>query len=189
VNLGFQSFLERRAATGEERLPPAQTPLSGRLKRYPFFSDVSLAWETLNYTWDTRVLSFDAEEQQLLLSAMQFGDSSPFALLARIGLATLVLVALYVLCMRLRIRSRGDRVRELYDRFCEKAARAGARRLPTEGPENFARRAAEMLPDESERIREITDAYVALRYSARPAASLLERLAVAVTAFGRSVTK
>ena len=189
VNLGFQSFLERRAASGQEQLPATQTALSGRMKRWPIVSDVSAGWETLNYAWDTRVLSFDAEEQQALFSAMRLGDSSPFALLMRAGMIVLAVLALYVAWMRWSARSRGDRVRELYDRFCEKAARFGARRLPTEGPENFARRAAQLLPNESQRIREITDAYVALRYSARPAASLIERLAAEVTAFGRTRAK
>ena len=189
VNLGLQSFLERRAATGGEPLPQTQTALASRLRRSALFSNISAGWDTLNYAWDTRVLSFDAEEQQLLLATMRFSDSSPLALLSRVAMIVLAFVALYLLWMRWSSRSRGDRVRELYERFCAKAATLGARRLPTEGPENFARRAASVLPDESQRIREITDAYVALRYSAKPTASLLERLAAEVTAFGRSRAK
>lgn len=189
VNLGFQSFLERRAASGEERLPITQTALAGRMKRWPIVSDVSLAWDTLNYAWDTRVLSFDADEQQSFFHAMHLGGSNVLSHLVRILIAAVALLSVYAVWMRFQARSRGDRVRELYDRFCEKAARFGARRLPTEGPEHFSRRAAELLPNESERIRQITDAYVALRYSPRPPSSLLERLATEVTAFGRARAK
>ena len=189
VNLGFQSFLERRAATGEERLPLAQTALTGRLKRWPIISDISAGWDTLNYAWDTHVLSFDAAEQQELFSALQLRDSTPISLLIRTVVIAIVLVALYAAWMLFRARSGGDRVRALYDRFCEKAARLGAPREPTEGPENFARRAAALLPDESQLIREITDAYVALRYSARPAGSLIDQLTAQVAAFGRPRAK
>ena len=186
VNLGFQSFLERRAATGEERLPMTQSALTGRLKRWPVFSNISLAWDTLNFAWDTRVLSFDAEEQQQFFSAMRLTDSTPLALLMRTAMIALAFIALYALWMRWSTRAPNDRVRDLYDRFCAKAAQAGAERLPAEGPRDFSSRAAHLMPDDSQRIERITDAYIALRYSARPAPALLERLAADVTAFGRS---
>ena len=186
VNLGLQSFLERRAASGEERLPMTQTALAGRLKRWPVFSNVSLAWDTLNFAWDTRVLSFDAQEQQLFFSAMRLVDSTPIALLIRIAMIALALIALYALWMRWSTRARKDPVRDLYDRFCAKAALIGAQRLPTEGPRDFSARAAQLMPAESQRIERITDAYVALRYSARPAAALLARLAADVKSFGRA---
>lgn len=189
VNLGFQSFIDRRVATGQERLPPAQSALRGRLKRWPVISNVSLAWDTLNYAWDTRVLSFDAEEQQRFFGVMHFGDTSPLALLVRAAMIAIVIVALYAAWMRWRSRSGADRVRDLYARFCQRAARLGVQRLPTEGPQDFSRRAAQLLPAESERIDRITDAYVSLRYAARPAATLLERLAADVAAFGRTRAK
>ena len=189
VNLGFQSFLERRVASGEERLPMTQTALTGRLKRWPVFSNVSLAWETLNFAWDTRVLSFDAVEQQMFFSAMQLTDSTPIALLIRAAMIALAFVAIYALWMRWSTRAPHDRVRDLYDRFCAKAASVGAQRMPAEGPRDFSTRAAQLMPAESQRIERITDAYVALRYSARPPAALLERLAADVTAFGGTRAK
>ncbi len=192
VNLGFQSFLERRAATGQERLPTGQAALSGRLKRWPILSDVSEAWDSVNYAWDTRVLSFDAEEQLSLMSTLGLGNSTPIWLLIRTAMVALALVGLvvgYAVWMRWSTRTAGDRVRDLYQRFCVKAARAGVQRSPAEGPRDFSARAARLLPAESQRIARITDAYVALRYSARPAAALLEELAADVTAFGRSRAK
>ena len=189
VNLGFQSFLERRAATGEERLPQTQTALSGRMKRWPLVGDASLAWDSLNYAWDTRVLSFDAEEQQAAFSAIGLAGSTPIALLIRTALIVLAFVALYAAWMRWSTRARGDRVRDLYERFCAKAARAGVARSPAEGPRDFSARAAQSLPAESPLIRRITDAYIALRYSARPGAALVAQLAEDVTAFGRSRAK
>ncbi|CAA9245969.1 MAG: FIG001454: Transglutaminase-like enzymes, putative cysteine proteases [uncultured Chthoniobacterales bacterium] len=189
VNLGFLSFLERRAASGEERLPVSQSALSGRMKRWPLVNDVSLAWDSLNYAWDTRVLGFDAAEQQQFFSAMQLSDTTPIALLIRAAMIALAFVALYAIWMRWSTRARGDPVRNLYERFCEKAARVGARRSPAEGPRDFSARAVQLVPAESQRIERITDAYIALRYSARPAAALLDQLAADVTAFGRSRAK
>ena len=67
--------------------------------------------------------------------------------------------------LQLRTRPRTDRIQELYKRFCQKLARIGLQRDPWEGPSDFATRAAESLPNESERVRQITKTYIALRYA------------------------
>ena len=52
--------------------------------------------------------------------------------------------------------------------FCRKTARLGVRRNPCEGPSDFSRRAAQLLPDESGRIRANFDTYILLRYAPQP---------------------
>ena len=190
VNLGFDAFLERRALAGQERLPAGRSGFAQRLSGRPVFAEIAGAWEALNFAWDTRVLSFDAEAQQAFFSAIQLGDTRPLSLIVRSLLVVGVLLALYAAWMQLRTRPRADTVKALYDRFCRKTARSGVERLPFEGPADFARRAAGLLPQERERIRQISDAYIALRYSAAPPASLLDSLAEEVQAFrpgGRDV--
>jgi hypothetical protein len=86
--------------------------------------------------------------------------------------------------MQLRTRARLDRVKTLYEYFCRKTARLGVPRDPCEGPLDFARRAAESLPNESNRIRRIADTYILLRYAPQPAAGMLDRFAKEVSAFG-----
>jgi hypothetical protein len=86
--------------------------------------------------------------------------------------------------MQLRTRSRVDRAKALYERFCRKAARLGVRRNPSEGPSDFSRRAAQLLPNESERIRQISNTYIALRYSPESSAVVLNQLAKEVNQFG-----
>jgi hypothetical protein len=56
-------------------------------------------------------------------------------------------------------------------------------RVPWEGPSDFATRAAKALPNESRRVRQITETYIALRYAPGPAAANLRELAKEVTAF------
>ena len=183
VNLGFDAFLDRRTAAGQERAPAARTGFAQNLARRPMLAQVAGAWDALNYAWDTRVLSFDAEEQQAFFAAIQLGDTRPLSLIVRIVFIAAVLLAFYAAWLRLRSRARTDNVKALYERFCRKAARSGAERLPFEGPADFAQRAAALLPQEGERIREICDTYIALRYSAEPSPSLLERFTAEVQAF------
>jgi hypothetical protein len=90
---------------------------------------------------------------------------------------------LYAGWMQLRTRPRVDRTQALYERFCQKLARNGVQRDPWEGPSDFATRAAQSLPNESERVRQITETYIALRYAPGPAAMSLDRFAKEVAAF------
>jgi hypothetical protein len=71
----------------------------------------------------------------------------------------------------------------LYERFCRKAARLGVQRDPWEGPSDFSSRAALLLPGESERIQQIANSYIALRYAPESATIVLDRLAKEVNAF------
>jgi hypothetical protein len=66
-------------------------------------------------------------------------------------------------------------VKALYERFCRKAARLGVRRNPWEGPSDFSRRAALLLPEQSERIRRISNIYIALRYAPESAGVALDK--------------
>jgi hypothetical protein len=85
--------------------------------------------------------------------------------------------------MQWRTRSPGDRVKALYERFCQSAARLGVRRDRCEGPSDFSTRAAQMLPNESQSIREISETYIALRYAPQPAGMAIDRFAKEVRAF------
>ena len=61
--------------------------------------------------------------------------------------------------------------------------RLGVQRDPWEGPSDFASRAALLLPNESERIRQISNTYIALRYAPEPADVALDGFAKEVRAF------
>ena len=155
-----------------------------RLLRSGVFTNVRFIWQTLSYEWDTRLLAFDADVQDVLLTSMGIAGRGPFFLVVEILLVAIALLAIYFAWMQLRARSRVDRVKALYDYFCGKTARLGVPRDPCEGPLDFARRAAQSLPNESSRIQQITDTYSLLRYAPQPAPGMLDTFAKDVNAFG-----
>jgi transglutaminase-like putative cysteine protease len=161
VNLGFESFLQRGGASSQT----TDRPFAARLARQPIFINARLAWQSLNYAWDTRVLSFDTEAQESFAAAIGIGNARPVWLLLVALAGTAVLAGAYAAWARLRSASPPDRVRTLYERFCRSAARRGAERSGPEGPADFARRAASLLPAEADRIGRISRAYIALRYA------------------------
>jgi protein-glutamine gamma-glutamyltransferase len=183
VNLGFNYFLERRSTAGQLG---SQSVLARRLARWPIFARTRLGWQTLSYAWDTRVLSFDGDEQGSFFASVGIAGRGPIFFIVGTLAVTIALLALYAGWTHLRTRPRGDRVKIMYESFCRKAAKLGAPRDPSEGPLDFSRRATRLLPNESERIRRIAMAYVALRYAPEPDPMILEQFAREVNAFVRA---
>jgi protein-glutamine gamma-glutamyltransferase len=180
ASLDLNSFLERDIAvaqTGGRR-----NTFVARLARSAIFTNIRFAWETLNYEWDTRLLAFDADVQDVFLASVGVANRGPFLLIIGILIVAVVFLAIYFAWMQLRTRSHVDRAKMLYERFCRRLARLGVRRNPWEGPSDFARRASQLVPNESSRIRQISDTYIALRY-APATATMLDRFAKEVSAF------
>lgn len=181
ASLDLTSFLERRIASGQ--MEARQSAFLTRFGRSALFTNLRLAFETLSYEWDTRLLAFDADVQEVLLDSIGLANRGRFVLIVEILIVAIALLVIYFGWMQLLTRSRADRVKALYERFCQKAARLGVRRDPWEGPSDFSRRAARLLPNESERIRQISDTYIALRYAPETADVVIDKFAREVSAF------
>ena len=181
ASLDLTSFLEGRIASGQ--MAARQNGFFAELARSALFTNIRLALETLSYVWDTRLLAFDADVQEAFLDSIGLARRGPFILIIEISMVAVALLVIYFAWMQLRTRSRTDRVKALYERFCRKTARLGVRRNSWEGPSDFSRRAVQLLPEESERIRKISDTYIALRYAPEPAAISVDGFAKEVKAF------
>jgi len=181
ANQDLSSFLAGRVASGE--MATGQSSFVTQLARLALVNQIKSLWEALNYQWDTRVLGFDADVQDVLLTSLGLTNSGPLTLVMQVLLVIAALLIIYAGWMQLRTRPRADRIQALYERFCQKLARIGVQRDPWEGPSDFAKRAAQSLPNESERVRQITETYIALRYAPGPAAISLDKFAKKINAF------
>nr|WP_220810806.1 DUF3488 and transglutaminase-like domain-containing protein [Cupriavidus sp. UME77] len=121
----------------------------------------NLRWgmDGMVYTWQRWVLQYDRGQQARLMQQLGIGDSVPQVLLG--GLAALSLLALVPLVLR---RHRIDPVQAAYARFCRQLARHGCVRAPSEGPQDFAARAARALPAAALAVQDFSDRYTRLRY-------------------------
>ena len=182
ASFDLNSFLETRSATGQ--LPPGRNAFVVRLTRWAIVNRLRLAWEALSYEWDTRILGFDADVQEALLRDLGIANRRPLALVGQTAILVLAILVIYATWIQLQSRPPVDKAKALYERFCQKLASAGVPRSKWEGPLDFARRAAEQLPHESERIREVSHTYIALRYAREPGKATLERFARNINAFG-----
>jgi len=107
-------------------------------------------------------------------------QSMAFTLLGGIAL----LVGLFTFFMLRKLTTLNtDKVQKLYLTFCAKLAKKGIVRGMHEGPQDFAARAAQIKPLLASPIANITELYVALRYTNQIEAGALQRLSRAVAAF------
>jgi hypothetical protein len=185
VSLDLTSFLETSIASGQTGT--RRNSLIAQLLRSAIFTNVRFIWETVSYEWDTQVLAFDSDVQDVLLTSIGIASRGPVFLIMEILLVAIALLAIYFAWMQMRTRSRVDRVKTLYEYFCRKTARLGVPRDPYEGPLDFAQRAAHSLPNESTSIRQIAYTYISLRYAPQPEPGMLDRFAKEVSAFGKRI--
>src|SRR6266496_2077338 len=181
TSLDLSSFLASRVASGE--MATGRSGFFTRLARLAFVNQIRLTWEALNYQWDTRVLGFDADVQDVLLTSLGLINGGHLPLAMQVLIVIFVLLIIYAGWTQLRTRRRVDRIQALYERYCQKLARIGVRRDPCEGPVDFAKRATKSLPSASKYVRQITETYIALRYAPGPAAISLDKFAKKINAF------
>ena len=80
VNLGLNFFWKDASPPANWIIPSA---VRQQLARWPIFGRARLGWQTLSYARDTRVLSFDGDEQQSFFASVGIAGHGPsFSLLA-----------------------------------------------------------------------------------------------------------
>lgn len=189
VTLGFNGFMQARAAASELGPLSASARILNGLARNAMLNRIRIAWQSLNYEWETRVVSFDADAQESMFAAMMLQTGGIFSLIKWTGAAGLTVIALYLGWRLLRRRFRAKTVSSLYQRFCQKTAELGAAREPWEGPADFSRRAAQTIPQGAELIRLISEDYIALRYAPAADAGVLASFAQRVRTFVNVLSK
>jgi len=128
ASLDFTSFLETRIASGQ--MGGRSNALMARLLRSGVFTNIRFIWQTLSYEWDTRLVAFDADVQDVLLTSMGIASRGTVFLVVEILLVAIALLAIYFAWMQLRTRSRVDRVRRCMNIFAERLLASVYRAIP-----------------------------------------------------------
>ena len=182
TSFDLTTFLETSIAS--RQMGVHRNALIAQLLRSGVFTNVRFIWQTLSYRVGHSASCVRRRRTGRLANLHRNRQPRSDLLGIEILLVAIALLAIYFAWMQLRTRSRVDRVKTLYEYFCRKTARLGVPRDPCEGPSDFAQRAAQLLPNESNRIRQIADTYIRLRYAPQPAPGMLDRFAKEVNAFG-----
>lgn len=122
-------------------------------------ADLAGAW------WQRAVVEFDAMRQENLLERLGVEANDRLQSLLVWGAVTLAALGLAGLLLMLRRSGRDSRWRMLYRDFEQRLERAGVSRQSSEGPRDFAQRAADAMPESAESILRIASGFIALRYA------------------------
>ena len=140
----------------------AEQPLFMR-RELEWLRSVRHQWEAAAHKWNVWVLGYNPERQRELMSyiGMRNADwrSLTAILFTMLGIMTAVLLAWSV-----RRFARPDPVQRAWRAFCSKLAQHGIERAPSEGPRDYAERAARALPVARRAILRIAALYIGLRY-------------------------
>jgi protein-glutamine gamma-glutamyltransferase len=132
-------------------------------------------WEALASYWNIWIVGYNMDRQRELLS--RFGMPSPSW--EKLAMALFWVVGLIVAVLSLWILRKSqdeDPPASTWARFCRKLARRGTARRPSEGPREFALRAAAAHPHAARAVTEISELYISLRYGPAPDPALLDLL-------------
>jgi hypothetical protein len=122
--------------------------------------------DVVNRWWSLTMIGFDALQQSRLLRP--FGIDHASAQMLGVLLAVVVFLALGVGALLASLRPRGkprDRLAAAQARLQRKLARCGIARAAHEGPSDYYRRCARLLPDCAPALRGLAAEYLHLRYA------------------------
>ncbi len=127
--------------------------------------------DAFTHQWNTWVMAYGPEQQQLLLSQLGIDAPRTTSLLIGLGIAVAVFMGAIGVLLSARGRQRQSPARQ-FRRFCAKLRRAGFSPAAGEGPVDLAQRAMRQFPGQSAEIAAIADEYTALVYAPPGRASL-----------------
>lgn len=145
---------------------------------------VRFTFDAVANGWNQWVLGYDPERQLQALRSLGVARPSWRDLAAGLVVFTAAVIAVLAFSLLRGLRSASrDPVVAAWQRFSRKLSAAGVPAQATEGPTDYARRAALALPERAAEIRTIGELYVRLRYGRAPDADRLEELRRRVRAF------
>ena len=134
-------------------------------------------WDAIDNRWNQWVIRYDQTAQQSMLSSLLDQDVDIYAI-ARLMIITFAVV-FGIMAFNL-LRPRRARhlqpCQRLYQRYCNKLARAGLPRAPHEGPDDYLHRAVRQFPQHADMIRLITAIYINARYRSRNRPAQMDRM-------------
>ncbi|MFP4650709.1 MAG: DUF3488 and DUF4129 domain-containing transglutaminase family protein [Desulfobacterales bacterium] len=129
---------------------------------------VKLGWDAVSLQWEALFAGYSRDSQMALLKKIGIHWQSWKTPAAALGLGLVlaaVITALYWLIqLQGPVPRKRDPVKKQYEKFCTKLARAGISRSPDTGPREFAEFCAARLPLHKDKIHEITETYIRLKY-------------------------
>ncbi len=152
-----------------------------------FREQIRNRWEAINAQWDSFFIGYSSDDQKSFLS--RFGihletlKGKIKSLLAVLSLVILSGILLSAGLFSKTRASRKDPIQRIYLKFCSKLAKAGFPRRADQGPRDYAAEIGRKERRLKERVDEIMDVYIILRYTRRGNDKILNKFGLLVNRF------
>ena len=146
-----------------------------------FWFRLRYSWDSLNNQWNQWVISYGPEKQIEFFRQFGFKKIDWRFLSAGMIVISLALLVFFARILFRDLKKVDDQALLLYKKFCRKLARKGLNRRSAEGPQDFAKRAANKFVQLRAQIADITSLYIAVRYADQK--EVVSRLKSAVNSF------
>jgi len=122
------------------------------------------SWDNVGYQWDKWVVNYDFDSQKQLLESLGIKHrDSLFTLIALVTTGTMLLMLFYFWQLIPKPIKIGE-AQAAYLNFVSKFKRHGISKALSDTPNDFAKAAITVFPNQSKEIKEITNLYLMLRY-------------------------
>jgi transglutaminase-like putative cysteine protease len=118
---------------------------------------------TAGLVWQDWVVDFSLGRQERMLSAVGLGHLRQYGLVVAMLVVGAVILGLLTLAL-VRGADRREPLERIYQAFCDRLARVGLARAPSEGPADYARRVVAARPDLTDTIDGFMALYLPTRY-------------------------
>jgi transglutaminase-like putative cysteine protease len=152
-----------RVESGLARAVPQTEQALIQRPELAWLRDLRAQWEAAAHKWNVWVLGYNPERQRELMNLFGVRNADWRSLTATLFTALGVMTILLLLWSLRRV-ARPDPVQRAWRAFCAKLATRGVERSPSEGPRDYAVRAARTLPAARRAILHIAALYISLRY-------------------------
>ena len=170
--------IEEQIASGTLSFSPADDDLIGSSA---WLRKARQLWGSVDYSWQRWVINYSADNQSLFLSS--FGINNIKVMLFWLAVIIFLITAIMAIILLRQKQKTTDKILIVYNRFCDKLAKAGMIRRTGEGAVDFAARVKKILPEQTKAIDDITRLFVKLRYGRNPTENDLTELSKQVSLF------
>ncbi len=138
------------------------------------FTKLRMNWENFNNEWDIFISSYNSDQQRGILQKI-FGKTNLTYLGILLVIGIIFITILWMLLLLKPWKREKDPVLRHYQQFERLLAVQGIRRELGEGPNDFALRAMQALPNYQKQIKEFNEAFIAQQYAGQNSLHILKQ--------------
>lgn len=137
-------------------------------------TQLRMNWENFNNEWDIFISSYNSDQQRGILQRL-FGNTNLTYLGILLVVGVILISMLWMLLLFKPWKREKDPVLRYYHNFEKLLATQGIKRELGEGPNDFAQRAMQALPNYQQQIKQFNDAFIAQQYAGSDALHRLKK--------------